>query len=362
MKVGIITFHRAYNYGAVLQCYSLSKYLNLQGYDCEVVDYFPQYFVDGYSLFPSKYLSDKTLKQKLYSIFEIFVTLPVKIRRYNKFKKFLSNIPLSSQQYNERNIDFQKYDIVIYGSDQIWNRKLTNGFDAVFTGSIKKNKSTKYITYAASTTLFDKNEEYNYYANIIKNFDYITVREESFNIYLNSIEQGISKCVLDPVFLLNKDQWKNIIKLPSKQKYILFYSVPTHPLLYDRVQEISQLLHLPVICLTAIVRLKSKYNCDNTASPEEFLGYFYNAEFVLTTSFHGTAFSVIFRKQFYTFRLGSDTDNRSFDLLNRFNMVDRFIDISEKVHDIKRVDFHNYEDLISKNISVSKDLLQSMIN
>lgn len=329
MKIGIITFHRAFNYGALLQCYALSKYLINQGYDVEVVDYFPSYFRKSYSLGIPSLKSKNGFKNKVATLLEYILTIRTKSKRYASFKQFYDYIPLSDTQYDEKSLNLGKYNIVIWGSDQVWNPKITHN-DKNFIASVHKHEGQEFVSYAASTMLYGGSDEIDYYSSILNNYDKVSVREKLLNDYLNGIKGSTSSLVLDPVFLLKKEQWASIAQAPKRKKgYLLLYTVPTHPKIKEITNKIAKDKGLDVIELAANVKMKSDFDCDYQASPQEFLGYFLNADFVVTTSFHGTAFSVIMRKQFVTIQLGGSVDDRAKSLLSSFGLEGRAVKIDD---------------------------------
>lgn len=362
MKIGIITFHRAYNYGALLQCYALSKYLSNQGYEVEVVDYYPSYFRKSYSLRVPELENKKGIRNKVATLVEYVLTLGTKSKRYAAFKQFYDYIPLSAKQYDESTLDLSSYDIVIWGSDQVWNPRLTQN-DKNFVASIRKRKEQKFMSYAASTILYDGANEKDFYMNVLGNYDIVSVREKSLNDYLNNLVKSSSTHVLDPVFLLNKDQWKEIAKTPvNKRGYVLLYTVPTHPRISEITYKIAKEKGLDVIELAANVKMKSNFNCDFQASPQEFLGYFLNADFIVTTSFHGTAFSIILRKQFVTLLLDSVVDERATSLLSTFGLECRAVGINDELPSvIENIDYGDFDGHIESQCNRSKSYLELVI-
>lgn len=362
MKIGILTFHRAFNYGALLQCFALSKYLRMKGCNVEIIDYFPTYFRKSYSLSPPNIFRGKIGIEQLAKLFEYFFTIRIKTRRYSSFKRFYKYLLLSKQQFNEKTLDLSAYDIVIWGSDQVWNPKLTHN-DKNFIGDIKKYHNQRFVAYAVSTMLYHDHEEAEFYKTVLRNYDMISVREKSLNDYLNCLSNKSSQLVLDPVFLLNEQQWKSIAHKPNvKKRYLLLYTVPTHPRLKEITQKIAEEKCLEVIELAANVKMRSDFRCDYTASPLDFLGYFLHADYIVTTSFHGTAFSVIFRKQFVTVLLGSVVDERALNLLSSFGLDNRTISVNDSFESFKPdFDYQEIEEKIESLRNISRTFLLSII-
>lgn len=360
MKVGIITFHRAQNYGAVLQCFALSKILQKLGNDVEVIDYFPKYLKEEYGIFPSFDWSNLLLWGK--KTVRAFQSLNKSLFRSAKFKKFSkSRLPLSKTQYNETTNSINDYDVIVFGSDQIWNPLLTNGIDKIFSGFFHSNE-TKLVSYAASTAPSILTEEYsNLFKRIIDKFSLISTREDKFTTYLNSIEPNIATTVLDPVLLLETQEWRELAIPPKEDNYLLIYTVPQSPLVLQHAEFIAEKLGLKIIELTSKIRRGSNRNTVQCASPEEFLGYFLNASYIVTTSFHGTAFSIKFNKQFSNIKIGSGVDERAQNLLISLNLLDRAISKQDSGIYNKIIDYNEINKVLDGLVSQSLSFLNKSL-
>lgn len=322
MKIGIITFHRAHNYGAVLQCYALATTLKELGHDVEVIDYLPTQFKVEYSIYPFKHLS---FFRKITQLLKLLPILDIKIKRSKAFNSFIKTLPLSKESYDETNAKFWEYDTIIFGSDQIWNPTLTNNKDNVYCGNFPK-LGKKFVSYAASTNPKLLRKEYQaYFEGIINRFDSISTREVSLTDYLNELNRGVSQVVLDPVLLLTKDQWKKIAIKPIENHFLLVYTVPQHPQIIQVANQLAKEKNLQVIEIRPNVHNIRKKNYLQTVSPAEFLGYIMYADYVLTTSFHGTALSVVFERQFLTLSINEQVDDRAANLLDNLCLSDRLV-------------------------------------
>lgn len=325
MKVGIITYHRAHNYGAVLQCYALSTMLIKLGHEVEVIDYYPAYFQSQYALFSLTTFKSLSLKAKVAYLAKFILSIHIKRQRAKVFNEFINNLPLSQRRYDSTIDEITGYDALIFGSDQIWNPLLTGGEDKVFSGKMIKNKAL-FISYAASTnpSVCDKAHK-PYFTDILKRFDAISVRENSLMNYLNSIVPASAKVVLDPVLLLDKFQWEKIAIQPKENNYLLIYTVPQHKSVRRLAEMIALAKGLKIIEIKPCVSPRYQRGVLQTVSPHEFLGYFRHASFVVTTSFHGTAFSIKFNRQFITLRLGTGVDDRAMNLLSSIGLNKRLM-------------------------------------
>lgn len=359
MKIGILTFHRAINYGAVLQCYALYRTLCDMGHDVEVIDYRPSYIEnDRRFLFVKRtnfiskikiliyHLLDYTYRRKSSRVFDIFV---------NNYLTF------SPKVHSANNIP-DYYDCIFFGSDQIWNPTISGGFDKVFWGQFPKGK-TKFVSYAASlgtpqNIAIDKWDAINEY---IKNFDSVSVREGKLLEYLNCNPKG--KVVLDPTLLASREIFESIAVKPKETKYVLLYMLEPDRQAISFAKNIAKKRGCKLIRIRAVNNRFDTHNEYVTLSaikPEEFLGYFKYADYIVNVSFHGTAFSVIFNKNFYT--LKSKNFERAYGLLSSIGLNDRFVspekdvelqDMSyeyanKRLEEMRRESMHFIEASISK--------------
>ncbi|OKZ21177.1 MAG: hypothetical protein BHV77_08775 [Bacteroides sp. 43_108] len=341
MKIGILTFHRAHNYGAVLQAYALKEFLKTIYSDVEVVDYKPSYF----EIYNNGSNFKNLLSTSLVRFIKNLYFYPYIKKRNDAFNKFIKDdISPSSKCYTQKDT-IKGYDVLVYGSDQIWNGNHTNGPDNIFWGYMT-SVETKKIVYAASTSeTFFNIEKAQYIKNALQNFDSISVRERSILTLLNKYTEKSIEYVVDPTFLLSKRNWIDKFNLKeTKHDYILIYQVRETPLTLEIAKDYAKKNNLRIIILTKMVYqyFDSKYN--QTASPKDFVSLIMNADLVLTTSFHGTIFSVIFRKNFYTINVNKEINERSFSLLSNIGLNNRLI--YEKPYKYTDVDYNS--DIISK--------------
>lgn len=342
MRIGIITFHRAHNYGAVLQCYALCHVLKELGHKVEVVDYYPTYLRNQYNLLPSIKIG---VVLWLKYLMKLLPVLNVKVKRMRLFNSFINSLPLSDYQYNENTHVIQGYDVLVFGSDQIWNPLLSHGVDKIFSGFFRHGK-TKFVSYAASTNPKMYTDEYKtYFEQILQSFDHVSVRENSFANYLNNLKSNSAVTVLDPVLLLSKDDWSAITINPVEKEYLLIYTVPQSSLVRKHAEFIAKLKGLQIIELTSAAKNIKGDDYRQIIGPRQFLGYFLNASYIVTTSFHGTAFSIKFEKQFSNIRLGTSVDDRACSLLELMGLINHAI---SNVNLYEEPELINYSDVTVK--------------
>lgn len=361
MKVGILTFHRAKNYGAVLQCYALQAYINSLSFNVEVIDYFPEYFKAQDKILPFAKMKGKNFKGKVFEMYSFFATLFPVITKRRAFNKFLLSLPLSVSQYDETGFSSEGYDVIIVGSDQVWNTDITHGIDQYFAG-LFPHKGTKLVSYAASTmhAKEDGTKQY-YYEQIISHFDRLSVRETRLNDYLNSLKPHVSVCVADPVLLLSKEQWKEMSIMPKEKGYLLVYTVPEDPRVMLLAGKIAKRRGLKIVQLVAKIAPRRKGLCRQCVSPQQFVGYFQNADYVVTTSFHGTAFSILFQRQFCTLMLGSPVDERARGLLQKVGLASQAVEANILRVPTDDINYSKVEESLNKYLQVSKSYLDEIL-
>lgn len=301
MKVLIATMHRGNNYGSALQTYALCEKIKALGGEPLVLDYVPPRINNRKLLRKAwaKLLGVNSIRTKYIAIRTIAI-LTTFYRCYNRF--FKREVSLTRRYYSINQILKAKIDADVYmtGSDQVWNSFHNQGIEKVFYLSFVPDNKRK-VAYSAS---FGREEleawEIEDTRKLLSRYDAITVREQSAIKVLESI--GLSGgCVLDPTFLLNKDEWmKRSIPHRENEKYVLIYSVEPDK---ASVIKIARIVadHIGAKVFMVEWGRKPYPGVDKMISlvdPLTLIDYFAKAEFVVASSFHGTALSINLNKQF----------------------------------------------------------------
>ncbi|MEL6500390.1 MAG: polysaccharide pyruvyl transferase family protein [Cyanobacteria bacterium J06623_1] len=355
-KIGILTYHYSVNYGAVLQAYGLYQFLSDRGYEVEFIDYRP-YQARNSNL---KYLFFRG--QRLINPLLLWSGLQ-KLQKFQRFWR--SQIKLSQRTYYDRE-ELQAanwdYDAVITGSDEIWNidnSMLEYGKDRSFFLDFLDGKEVAKLSYAASfggTVKLGKLQEQIYH--LFADFKTILVRDGNSQKLVESGGYTAAK-VLDPTLIANFEQ----IITPSaiKQPYILLYGSFS----VEQGACITALAKVKKLKIIAIGARPGKWRPPNnilTVSPEEWLGYYAGASFVFTNYFHGTIFSIIFRKPFISF----DRPEKSIkvrDLLRDLKLEQRIVTQAQ----LADLNWDNYLELeldtdnLNQKIARSQELLLKAI-
>lgn len=334
MKIGILTFHCAHNYGAVLQCYALQETLKRMGNDVEVIDYRPNYLTRPYKPFNIHRCIRKNLFKALEQFLLGVITWHKRTLRFKAFNLFeKQNLQLSKwTNYTSHGLP-QDYDIYIIGSDQVWNSSITHSYEPLYLANFPFSKSGKrYVGYAISMGKKDfvTPEEKEVICNALNNFDFLSVREGGLSTLLQPYTSKKIYKVLDPTLLADSSIWKNISKPPIvKKKIVVVYQVRKDKNTLRIANNIAKQINGEVVELVSIESGKSSFKKLYVASPSDFIGYMMYADYIITTSFHGTAFAIIFQKPFYCIRLNDGRDERSASLLASLDLTHMLIEKNE---------------------------------
>lgn len=362
MKIKTITCHDVYNVGASLQAYALVKYLRSLGHDAEIIDYKPDY-LRHFTLFGSvsgKY--NYPLIRKAYHI----AKLPGRIKaRHSQRKKeydFFKHrfLPVTEITYHS-NAELKQNppiaDVFFAGSDQIWNTLFPNGKDPAFYLDFVPDNAVK-ASYAASfaTETLENSAEQNI-KQWLKKLDYISVRESSGvkivqQLGLNAVQ------VLDPVFLLDENSWICVEKdLGLNQPYILFYDFDSNEKMCEFALKYAEKEHFKIY---SILPSEIADRCFAHEGPDAFVYLVRHSKLVISNSFHATAFSLIFKKQFFVFNRNESINTRMLDLLECVGLSDRLI-AGCYINDEKEICYKEVDKKLSEQINHSKKFIDVVL-
>lgn len=353
MKIGIYTIHACNNFGAVLQAYATATYLRNHGYDAELVNVMSK-DDEKRCRYIGKWTSLKGIVSNILSLVNPKIHV-----KYSNFLEFRKKLPLSKRYYSnaEYNLNPIAYDLHLVGSDQVWNVERGLGDSFFFLPYL--NKSARKASFASSfgnvqAALKYKNE----IQDMLSSFSMISVREDDACEFLDNACNLKAVNVLDPTFLLSNKEWNEISGLEPiiKGKYILYYGFDRSKECGEILKESKRLTGLPIISIS--VGTSSPYHFDcfyQEAGPIEFLNLIKNATLVLTSSFHGMALSLNFRKQFIVIKHGTRM-SRMKSALSQFNLKDRII--ANKV-ELKKlvnspIEYENHNNIIDTKIRYSR--------
>lgn len=361
MKIGIVTFQRADNQGALLQCYALYSYLKEFESETEVIDYRNNVIENRYKMFPCLRKITSTCKRWCKSI----MNYPTLKKRHENFSRLREMIGFSSSvtaaELKQGSCD---YDLIITGSDQVWNTKITGGFDDIyyldFPGGFVKG------SYAASIGSTDNNDFRNKnFGNALSQFDMISVREkDAVDFVSEAAGKEVFQCV-DPTLLLGREKWDIIaekaeVNLP--EKYILLYYVQENSELKKIAEKLAKERGIPVVCFNRSDKIDCRVIHNAAAGPMEFVKLIRNAETVVTSSFHATAFSCIFNKDVHIIA-HSLTGSRVVSLTELFGIEHRiyasYADFEKKYNSAEKLGYS--QDKFEVQLENSKEYLRRLM-
>lgn len=352
-KVRTMTFHHVLNYGAVLQAYALVKFLNDDGYDAKVLNYLPSYFLY------QTYRPCKGLKKTVDKI--------KKIKHFYDFRK--KHLPLTDEKYFSFNqlSKIEGVDAFVCGSDQIWNKNLTKGsIDKSFLLEFA-NPDSKRISFAASAGSSRIKTDAHLYSNSFESFNALGVREDTLqDDLLEIVNDKNVEVVLDPSLIINDYSDVSRFDLVPDDDFIVTYVVGSNETLdfFDKsVEELKKHTKLKVIHLGA----KPIESADENVldlGPQDWVAFLYKAKFVVTNSFHGTAFSINFQKQFiFVPNLNENLNSRQLTLLKSLGIEGRkmnnFSDIKNLY--LSEVDYNVVTPKLNLSVEKSKNFLRTAL-
>lgn len=362
MIIKTITCHDVYNLGASLQAYALSEYLKQQEHDVQIIDYKPTY-LQHYRLsgVPNTRF-DKPFLRLAYQVAKFPGRLYARLTcpRKKVFDAFTRKyLPVTEKTYasnEELKAAPPEADVYIAGSDQIWNPVFRNGKDpAFFLDFVPEGK--KRISYAASFAVEEVSAaDQAQMTPWLAELDTVSVRESSAVTILEKMGiQGVQ--VMDPVFLLEREHWEKMAVLPETEGYILVYDFDSNPVMAVTAKKLASKTGKKIVSLFPMAEADEVWQ---NAGPLEFLGAVKNADIVLSNSFHATAFSLIFQKEFYVLNREEKINTRMRDLLGSVGLADRLISVPDMLAE-KRICWQDVSVALATLIDRSKLYLKTQI-
>ena len=367
MKISVITMQSVYNYGSALQAYATDTFLKKKGHEVEFVDYYPkrmrnygslkQLYIDAKPFHKKvwkciavslvKYPSMKALKKVFLPFGEKYIP---KSKMYNSLEELKSNPPMA--------------DVYCTGSDQVWNDYLEGRFDkAYFLDYAPADK--KRIAYSASFGREDiSDDELKPVKDLLEKYSAISVREDSGLEMLENIDVPFKQCVLDPTFMLSKEEWNKLAEPVKESGYILVYKLHEDSIASEVALEMGRKMNKPVIRISTDYFKRIKGGKTIVAPKvQEFVSYIANADFVVTDSFHATAFSISFNVPFVSVKWSMFND-RIGTVLRKFKLEDRHIstvDEAVKVSENK-IDFDKVNALVEAEREKTEEFLDKALS
>lgn len=350
-KIGIITFHAAYNYGSALQATALQKFLEKNGYQVDILNFFDQLDMRQYKLFRTHYYFFPPV---IIEDLRAYKNNKKRILSYQNFQSQFMNITKRVFYSNEDLKDIKDdYDAFICGSDQIWNTSCTKGVKKPYFLDFAHDSDAFTMSYAPSIAHDNIEKEYQEdFIHEVNALDVVSIREETGRNIIKDLTGRDATVVLDPTLLLNKEDYvQYMMPLNIPKKYVYVYCLEYNEDVYNYAYELAKEKNIELVYFKKINSLRFK-NCMNSFiyGPGEFLFLIQNAEYIVTNSFHATVFSILFEKKFTTF-----TTKRSFsrmiDFLRKLGLSNRINCDKSKIDDSINYDeiHHRLNDMKRKS-------------
>lgn len=362
MKIGILTFHRADNFGAALQSYALQTYLQRKGYDARIVDYRCEAIEQVYSILNYQIFLQRKNLLKSISIFCFnlwnYREMYSKKKAYDLFRSEY----LKLSNCNNKEIENLNYDAYIAGSDQIWNFSLLHGLNKYYFLDFPMPAKALRISYAASSEIASFHLFKRYQDDLIRlleSFDFLSVRENQLKDELaNYTHKDISVCI-DPTFLLGCEDYEKILIKPLETNYILVYHMSETQESVELANFIAERKGLMVVEIHASFYSNKGKRHKRGLGPLEIAGYIKYADTVITNSFHGGALSIILNKELWV--INRYESARLKTLLSNAGLLDRYIKSKNEFKE-NVIDYSKVKSKLESYISTSEQYLNESLN
>lgn len=343
MKVGIITINSAHNYGCMLQAWGLQEYIEKQDIRAEIINYRLPVIDRLYQpINVNSKLAKVKEKKKLRC--KLFLKFSEKGKRatlkFNRFENFIANElhttrPFTNYEELKESGIGNEYDILVTGSDQVWNGSITGGLNKAYFLDFP-TKPVKRISFASSIGKSELHSyELEYFERYLKNFDSLAVREQSAKEMLTAVTDKPIDVVVDPTLLLEVEDYEKLKKpSPYKQGYILVHVINSDKQVKPIARELSKLTGLPIVHNRPNKKYRDELGHYDDAGVEEFLGLIENASYIVTNSFHATVFAIIYRRKFVTIPHGKYPE-RMMHLLNTMHLSQYLITKKDELPDVE---------------------------
>lgn len=365
-NVGIISINRYskhLNYGAALHTFAFQRYLDKHGVENTIIDFMPR-FMKGYSMkYP--FLTPPPKRRVARTAFWLVNAAP-NLVKYQKFMKFFDlHYRSTATKYDEESLRnaILPFDTVIFEADVIWSPHTTVGFENAYFGNLPSMQGMNKISYAASIgyTRFSE-ERQEQFRELLKGVDHISLREVPGAEFAQEFTDKPVTAVLDPTLLLDAEDYADVCVKPPEKGYVLVYNCLKNNMKMVRdAQKIAAARGLDVVEISVYIHNKRDHTTHVSPGIEQFLGYFANADYVLTNAFHGLCFSTVFKKDFLAYARGTK-DSRVTSLLGLLGLDEHFMPPKTPAPDLPPIDWDEVYVKLEEQRRISRDFLFNAIN
>lgn len=375
-KIGVITFHRSHNCGSIMQSYAMQELLMDYGYKPEFIDFSTQGQKELYAVLrPLKFKSVMAFAKSIYRNIPKVILLRRAKKSWSSYDKYLTtHLNVSSKSYTnnteliEAEMDYTGY---LTGSDQVWNTTIDDFDDAYFLNFVKEHPKIAYAVSQGAKDLNKYVKDVKKYADYVKNIDYVSVREENGQQWLRTLTGNKYPIVLDPTLLHEQSRYSKIeehhgVPGVTADGYIFIYATPLSWEFVNAIRKYAKQHNLKVVIWHDDIWLKklgwlTGIQCPKAQNPGKYLDLIKNAKFVCTSSFHGVAFSTIYRKNFVVLEnagMRTGDDDRMTGFLKRLHLFERIVSLEQfEARMSESVDYEGFEKELSKHQTVSRQFL-----
>lgn len=357
--IGIITFHAQYNCGSALQAFALQSKMQELGYKCKILKYYYEGNMREYNV----RLYTKKLKIILFDIYTLINCLARK-KSYNEFQKRNLNLTVETRDWHDLRDISKSCDVLVCGSDQIWNVELTHGLHPAYFLKFA-NDNQRLIAYAPSVALNTIPERFRVeFQETLKRFDYISTRELQTANELKEITGRSVPNVLDPTLLHDVDFYNNLInnnRLQLPDRYVFMYCLH-----YNSLDKLRQIAESYALKYNASIVYFNKYNIHKKLykknmfryGPEAFLLGIKKAEFIVADSYHAALFSILYKKEFLIYAL-NDSKIRMVTLFKKLGIEGHFI--NDENESFKKINYNIVHKRLKKEQKDSIEFLKKAL-
>lgn len=358
-KIGLLTFHASHNNGSMLQAYALQHVIETRYKHCvEMIDFSNRAQQIMYSPIPKPDNFRRIIKAFIW--LTNYRQLKKSYRQYDEFKNKYFNLSKNkystSEELGKEKFD---YDLFISGSDQVWNIKCRDADDAYYLNFVpEKAKKYAYATSFGANNPFEIDGNSNIHKDLISDFSMVSVREKNAQKWImEALNVEVPMC-LDPTMLLDSEEWDDLLDIDTmkgiNKPYIFYYCFSITKDVKRFLRRTSKKYKMPVYFMDAKEwTLKccwlNKIKLTKFYGPIAYLNLVKNARIFITTSFHGTAFATIYKKNFWYIDSGHDIskDDRAVSFLTQLGLMSRYIKL-EKLEGLDLLQSPSYQDSYKK--------------
>ena len=345
MEIKVITRHFPTNYGSLLQSIATQMLLTRLGHNCEIIDYVnPE--EHGLRAVMNSLKSKPFWKRNLITkAAYLILRYPSEKLAEIKFAKMRNHYLRLTRRFKEGSeLSDIKADVFMTGSDQVWGPTTDKTYDpAYFLSFVKDGKKIAFASSFGKKGFADSDERN--IRKLLEDYDDIAVREDTAISLLNSMGIKEAKQVLDPTLLIDKSEWNTLAKDEKTAKdYVLVYQLHNNPDLEHYALEFSKKVGLPLKRVSpSLHQFNRGGKFEYLPSLGHFLSLIKNCKYLITDSFHGTAFAINFNKQFIEIMPNNGTGGRNQSILKLLGLSNRIVQdvndfsIVEEIIDYNRV-------------------------